>query len=45
MRRKPAADPQILKVGIKAFGEIVVGFGVTDEAGIELDRLVDTISG
>ena len=41
MRGKPAADPFVLQVSVEAVGELLVFGGVADEAGVELDRLVD----
>jgi hypothetical protein len=40
VRREPAANAFALKVGMKAVGELLVLARIADEAGIELDRLV-----
>jgi hypothetical protein len=39
MRGEPAADAFGLEVGMQAFGKVLVLGGVTDEAGIELNRV------
>src|SRR3954454_9886551 len=40
MRREPAAHALVLEVGVKAVGELLVLARIADEAGVELDRLV-----
>jgi len=41
VRGEPAADAFILEVGVEAVGEGLVFGGVADEAGVELDGLVE----
>ena len=38
--REPAAHALVLQVGVEALGELLVLRRVADEAGVELDRLV-----
>jgi hypothetical protein len=40
MGRKPAADAFVLKIGMEPLGKLLIFGGVADEAGIELDGLV-----
>jgi len=41
MRGEPAADAGVLEVGVEAVGEGLVFGGVGDEAGVELDGLIE----
>jgi hypothetical protein len=41
MRRKPATNPLVLQIGMKALGKAIILCRVADEAGIVLDGLVE----
>ena len=41
VRGEPAADAFVLEVGVETVGEILVFGGVADEAGVELDGLIE----